>query len=572
MRNFYKVITFILFFLFVLFKSSFVLSKSNDVIYNEKSIKNYFFGRIAASENDTNQAFYFFKKAKSAKNEYDNFNIQFLRTLVLLGKFDKSFEHVQDLSPEKINFLEANILLGLSYFVKNDLSNAEKHFSKLNYTKKNSHFLEKNMGYFLNSIVKMSENNLFESLRYINLSSDRLINLKRIQESFTQCYFDTTKSETYFLELTNDKDNSFSRYNFFLVNTLIHNNNFRKAEEIIKKSKFDFESNILIQQSHDLILKENYKQIKNFFNCKNPKDVMAEFFYIMANYHASEDNFILSNFYLKISLFLNKKFLPNQALLADNYYQLGKYAESRDIYNSIKKVGKHYSWYASKRIANIITKTDSTENAISFLRGEMDKIKKPDFYHYYDLADYLKSDENYKEAAEHYSTTLNKIEENSNLIPEILRKRGISYERLKLWSKAETDLIESLRLKPDQPYVLNYLAYSWLEKEKNLDESLEMLIKAVEMKPDDGYIIDSLGWGYYLTKNYIKAEELLRRAIEIMPNDPVIHDHYGDVLWKLNKKIQARYFWNHALDFKTLDEKLINKINNKIVVGLAERS
>ena len=129
-----------------------------------------------------------------------------------------------------------------------------------------------------------------------------------------------------------------------------------------------------------------------------------------------------------------------------------------------------------------------------------------------------------------------------------------------------------MELSPDQPYVLNYLAYSWLEKNINLEESLKMLKKADQLKQNDGYIIDSLGWGFYLTKNYSEAEKLLRRAVELMPTDPVIIDHYGDVLWMLNKNIQARYVWMQAKKFELTDEKFKAKIDKKLIFGLLENS
>ena len=129
-----------------------------------------------------------------------------------------------------------------------------------------------------------------------------------------------------------------------------------------------------------------------------------------------------------------------------------------------------------------------------------------------------------------------------------------------------------MELSPDQPYVLNYLAYSWLEKNINLEESLKMLKKADQLKQNDGYIRDSLGWGFYLTKNYSEAENLLRRAVELMPTDPVIIDHYGDVLWMLNKNIQARYVWMQAKKFELTDEKFKAKIDKKLIFGLLENS
>ena len=155
---------------------------------------------------------------------------------------------------------------------------------------------------------------------------------------------------------------------------------------------------------------------------------------------------------------------------------------------------------------------------------------------------------------------------------KILHRRGMCYERLKMWEKFENDLIKSLSLVPEEPYVLNYLAYSWLERNINIDKSIKMLEMALNNKKGDPYIIDSLGWGLYLVGRYHEAEELLQKAVELMPNDPIINDHYADVLWKLNKNLQANYFWSHALNPETTEARIKNKIKEKLIFGIRSNS
>ena len=136
------------------------------------------------------------------------------------------------------------------------------------------------------------------------------------------------------------------------------------------------------------------------------------------------------------------------------------------------------------------------------------------------------------------------------------------------WENAEKDLIQSLEILPDQPHVLNYLAYSWIDKGINLDKGLEMLKKALKLRGNDGYITDSVGWAYYAKKNYIEAEIYLRRAVELLPLDPVINDHYADTLWMLNRKIQARYFWSYILTLDSSEQELKELVNKKLIFGL----
>ena len=146
-------------------------------------------------------------------------------------------------------------------------------------------------------------------------------------------------------------------------------------------------------------------------------------------------------------------------------------------------------------------------------------------------------------------------------------RRGGSYERLKDYSNADKDLLRSLEINPNDAYVLNYLAYSWLERDYKIDEAIAMLETAYDIESNDPYIIDSIGWAYYLIDDFEKAEKFLKKAIQLMPEDPIVNDHYGDILWKLDRKIQARYFWYMVLEMEETDPELIDKIRDKLVEG-----
>ena len=137
-----------------------------------------------------------------------------------------------------------------------------------------------------------------------------------------------------------------------------------------------------------------------------------------------------------------------------------------------------------------------------------------------------------------------------------------------MYQKSDEDLLNALKIKPNDAYILNYLAYSWLERDYKIDEAIIMLEKAYALKKNDPYIIDSIGWAYYLINDYEKAEKFLRKAVELMPDDPIVNDHYGDILWKLNRKIQARYFWTNVLNMDDADKEILEKINVKLLEGL----
>jgi Flp pilus assembly protein TadD len=149
--------------------------------------------------------------------------------------------------------------------------------------------------------------------------------------------------------------------------------------------------------------------------------------------------------------------------------------------------------------------------------------------------------------------------------------RGICHERAKQWPSAEADLKTALELFPDQPHVLNYLGYSWVDQGVNLDEGMAMIRRAVEQRPDDGYIVDSLGWAYYRIGNYEEAVKHLERAIELKPEDPTINDHLGDAYWKVGRMLEAYFQWTHARDMKPEPDELA-KIEQKLKSGLPDET
>ena len=147
--------------------------------------------------------------------------------------------------------------------------------------------------------------------------------------------------------------------------------------------------------------------------------------------------------------------------------------------------------------------------------------------------------------------------------------RGICEERSKQWSKAEADMRKALELQPEQPHVLNYLGYSWIDQGINLDEGMKMIRRAVDQRPDDGYIVDSLGWAFYRIGNFEDAVKNLERAIDLKPEDPTINDHLGDAYWRVGRTLEAKFQWAHARDLKPEAEEL-PKIEAKIANGLPD--
>jgi Flp pilus assembly protein TadD len=183
------------------------------------------------------------------------------------------------------------------------------------------------------------------------------------------------------------------------------------------------------------------------------------------------------------------------------------------------------------------------------------------------LGNVLRGHKKFAECADVYSKGVDTLGKPEKANWVLFYFRGICYERSHQWPKAEADLKKALELYPDQPQVLNYLGYSWIDQGTNLDEGMAMIKKAVQQKQDDGYIVDSLGWAYYKLGEYDEAVKQLERAIELKPEDPTINDHLGDAYWHVGRTLEARFQWAHARDLKP-DPEDLPKIEAKLKDGL----
>jgi tetratricopeptide (TPR) repeat protein len=245
--------------------------------------------------------------------------------------------------------------------------------------------------------------------------------------------------------------------------------------------------------------------------------------------------------------------------------RLGNYDLATAAFDSISPEDPVYP-IASLGRAETLRAAGKSEAALEVLRQLAKAHPEMDDVHIA-LGDALRREERYAEAAEAYSVVIDRHQPPTRALWPLYFTRGTSYERLEEWEKSEADLRQALELEPDQPQVLNYLGYSFLELKTNLDEAMEMIRKAAEMRPQDGYITDSLAWGLYRLGRYEEAVEPMERAAELMPVDPIINDHLGDVYWAVGRVREARFQWKRALSFDP-EEDEADRIRRKLEVGL----
>jgi tetratricopeptide (TPR) repeat protein len=373
------------------------------------------------------------------------------------------------------------------------------------------------------------------------------------------------ETQIYFENLINNEID-YSRYKFFYINYLIEKNNFNKVKEISNQID-SLSSSLLISQTKRWIDKKKFEEFNQIFSCQNEKDILGELLFLISKLYSNEDEIDESNFYLNISNYLNPKFKFNLSLLAENYFIKENYRQSKKILNYFNKNDDVYYWYKIKKKSQIISIEVGDQESSNFIKAKFKKIKTPTVKTLFDMANITKGFKDYKTAIHYYTEVLSKINEDTVSYGDILYRRGGSYERLGKFKESDEDLLKSLEINSDDAYALNYLAYSWLERDYKIDIAIEMLEKAYRQKENDPFILDSVGWAYYLVDDLIKAEKFMSRAIEIMPNDPIVNDHYGDILWRLDRKIQARYYWKNVLNFEDTKEKMKEDINVKLFKG-----
>ena len=555
-----KNIKFIL--IILLFYQNTLFTKSNSFEkIDSKNLSKYFSGIVAFGNKKNSEALDFFNSSKILINAHDPFLKRYVSSLVLENKVLQAIQIIkQNYENENIDFFDSYLLLIIDSLKKNELDIAYEYISIAN------NFTEQDR--FNLAIIESLKQYvyLFKEKKFLD-DKKNFGRLSYISETFQKCYLDDPNTGRYFSKLINDPESDFTRYIYFYISYLVENDNLNEAKVITDEIEF-LNSTLLLSQGKSWIDNGNLQKFKEVFSCKNHNDLIAEFLFLISNLYSAQDNYEMSNFYLNLSNFLNPRFVFNLSLVAENHYFNKDYEKAKKVLKKFKKDDDFYYWFRLKKEAQIISAQRNNQESLNFIKFNFDKIENPNEKILFDVANFYKKAKNYEEAISYYSKIIENLDDNSDIKSDILYRRGGTYERIKNYEKADKDLIDALQITPDDAYILNYLAYSWLERDYKINEAIKMLETAYELESDDPYIIDSIGWAYYLTDDYPRAEKFLKRAVELMPDDPIVNDHYGDILWKLNRKIQARYFWTNVLKMKDTEKELIEKINIKMIEGL----
>lgn len=299
----------------------------------------------------------------------------------------------------------------------------------------------------------------------------------------------------------------------------------------------------------------------------SPQQGAAEVLYALGTAINRSGAEAFAKLYLQLSLPLRPNNDATLFQLGDISAKLRQPESAIDYYGRVSEES-YYRIDAEMQLALNLAESERENEAIEHLTALLERDRK-DMRTYLALGSVYAQSKDYANSAKIYDQAVALIEKPERADWTIYFQRGISYERLKQWDKAEPNFKQALELFPEQPQVLNYLGYSWVDMGINLEEALDMIRKAVELRPQDGYITDSLGWAYYKLGRYDDAVTELERAVKLRPEDATINDHLGDAYWQVGRRLEATFQWNHAIAGKPEPEELA-KIEEKLKKGLSE--
>ena len=548
------IISIIFFSLSTINGNAFFLKNKNQLHSNDY-IKNYLYGSILHNENQHNLAAKNLNKTIKLNGKHIEYDIKYISSLVVDGRLDEAAKLIFDTDKIYSNVFLFELIKSF-YFIKHKKYNSA--LIQLKKVKSNDPlFLE-----FKNTLIFWLEIENYDKDKIDKIKNfrSRYLSIGLINKFLSSNYINNSQLYNSYNNKILNSD-GLIRYQIFSAWNEKRLSNDKKAFEILENAISKNDKNLLLKQTI-IDFKKNNNQFLSFFNPKNFNDNIAEVFYLFSNLYQQREDVDFSNMLLSLSLELNDRFVSNYLIFFENKILENK----KDNFNylllsKLKNIGSEFSWYINYQIS-----IHNKEQSVKFLENS---INKNDLFiknKFFDLANFYRIKKDYRRSLEYYK----KIENlNADLDWTFYYFKGICYERLELWDMSDKNLKKSISLSPKEYSVINYLAYSWLERKVNIDQATKMLEDAVKLSRWElGYIIDSLGWAYFLQKDFDKAERLLKIAYEKTPSESEVYDHYGDVLWVQKKFLQARYVWHNALSLESINPEREKSIKYKIINGL----
>lgn len=537
-------------------EAAFQLEDSNSLLGS------YLAGRVARSQRDNEAAAQYYREALERDPAAKQILEDAFQLKVATGQFAEAEALARQLLSRQADHKIANLFLGIAAFTNKNFRAAENHFKlvgKAPIAELTANLSRAWMEFArgrTNEAIKLSaqvSSPQTEGSQHIELMHRAMIaDLAKKRAVSRQAYAQLHRKSPRHLRAAE----AYARHAAFWGDREL-------ADSILKPLLTTNNPNPLLKElADDIAAGKKVSLIAN-----DVKEGLSEVFQGIGEALAGDGVIDAGQLYLQLALFVRPDFIIAHYSLGELYDQLKSYDLAAAAFDRVPRESP--LWLnAQLRKAYDLNSAERVEDA-KVLLTELVKAYPDDMRSHYTLGNLLRGNKEYAQAIEHYNQAIAKLGPDDKSHWSVYYARGVCYERVKDWPKAEIDLKKALELDPNQELTLNYLGYSWVDQSLNLKEAMELIRRAVQLRPNDGYFVDSLGWAYYRQKDYPQAVKQLERAVELKPDDPVINDHLGDAYWHVDRKLEAKFQWKQALDLKPESDEEA-KIRKKLEAGLVE--
>lgn len=534
---------------------------AEEFVSSDSLAGNYLAARIAATDKDTDFAVKFYRRALQRDPDNRELKLQAFLNFVANGDFEEGIKLGQDLEKAGNAPQIVPLILATNEIRKRNWSGAENYLK----TEWQSP-LDRLIAVLMHGWVKQAQGQTVEGLKIIDALKGQdwfdlfkqyhggLIALaagntddatRRLKEAYENVAGGAAARDTY------------RRVQLAYAQALRRADKPDEAKAVVQGALDRQPQNPIFERA----LADIEEKKPSFFEVRKPSRGAAEVVMNLGTAINREGGEQFARIYMQLASMLASKDNAILSALGELYDKEGRIVRANDLFSRIGE-DSAYSPFAKLEYALNVDEMGKEEEARKIL-DELIAEDPDDLVTYLSYGAVLARHEKFKDAIEVYKKIIDRIPEPERIHWTLFYRLGIAYERTKQWPLAEAAFMKALDLYPDQPSVLNYLGYSWIDMKINLQEGLDMIRKAVDLRPDDGYIVDSLGWAYYRLGRFPEAVMELERAVELRPGDPTINDHLGDAYWRANRRLEATFQWRHALaldppkaDIARIEEKL----------------
>ena len=521
----------------------------------------YLSGRYAQFVGDLDEAVLFYENTLAEESQNENVRYRAYRVFLRAGQIDRAAQLAVSITQNDRDGGLAPLVQLVAAVGTGDLAEAEALLDEIESRGFNSLLkpvaeawikaAQGNLDGAIGALEPLKENNGF---RAFSAHHTALI--------YDNAGADADAEAAYRVAVENRETRSLRGIQAF-TNFLVRKNRRVEAEATFNQYIANIGGNSLVEDARQALLKPGVPEAF----VANSAEGFAEALYGASRALLQNNTRIVAGIYAQLAISLRSDFDAAHMLLGNIFESSQQWENANRAYRKVDTESE-LGWGARIRIANNLNRLDKTKEAMAMLR-RMSNERRDRTDALVGLADMLRFERRWNEAVREYTRAIERVDELTEDHWTLLYSRGIALERSKKWNRAETDFLRALEFNPDQPLVLNYLGYSWVERGTHLDEARGMIEKAVDLRPRDGYIVDSLGWVLYQIGKYDEAVLHLERAILLRPDDAVINEHLGDAFWRVGRRAEARFQWERALIFEP-DEDVVPVIEKKLKEGLGD--